>query len=73
MQILLCLTPSEKARYAGYWQMDEFTEGFDDWLLNINSREPANADSVEAQAYDRGQECAMRRMRRSATNWSACL
>jgi hypothetical protein len=56
----LKLTPDELKRYAPYHTWTEFTEGHDDYVLGNCSREPLEG-GVEAQAYDRGAECAMRR------------
>ncbi len=47
-------------RYVGYWQSAEFSIGFVDWSSG-RMRNPFNANSVAAQAWDRGAECAMRR------------
>lgn len=60
--VCLKLTAEELERYRGYEMMVEFSKGYDDYVLGHRAREPLNADSFGAQAYDRGAEMAMRRM-----------
>ena len=56
----LKLTPDEIERYAPYHTFPEFARGFSDYNECIRW---AWYDGVQAQAYDRGAECAMRRQR----------
>lgn len=63
--VCLKLTSEERKRYRGYEMMVEFSEGYDDYVLGHRAREPLNADSVGARAYDRGAEMAMRRLRKA--------
>lgn len=45
------------AEYKPYDEMPEFKEGFIDYQCCLK---PTPYEGVKAQAYDRGQECAMR-------------
>jgi hypothetical protein len=47
------------AEYAPYDKQDGFRQGFDAYRVG-NYSNPYIADSVSAQAWDRGLECAMR-------------
>jgi hypothetical protein len=52
------LTPEEIERYGVHCDQPEFKLGFDDY--NAGRRRDLGL-GVEAQAYNRGAECAMRR------------
>ena len=52
------LTPAELSRYAPYHTLPAFTLGYDDYRRRSLRH---NLTGVEAQAYDRGAECAMLR------------
>jgi hypothetical protein len=70
MDTILCLTETEKSRYAQYLMWTEFTEGFDDYILSLENprwptRQPMNPHSPQAKAYDAGQDCAIRRQIKS--------
>jgi hypothetical protein len=54
------LTQSEIKRYAPYHTMPVFLQGHADYRNQALSQDK---QGVEAQAYDRGAECAMRRGR----------
>jgi hypothetical protein len=54
----MVLTPEEIERYGGFGDQPEFKLGFDDY--NAGRRRDMGL-GVEAQAYNRGAECAMRR------------
>jgi hypothetical protein len=54
------LTDEEKIRYGIYATMPAFAQGFDDYE---NCAGIDMGDGVQAQAYDRGAECAMQRSR----------
>ena len=63
------LAPEEIERYAPYHTMPAFQQGYEQARVHL-SRCPHDSDSVEAQAWDRGAELAIRHrlaeMRRSA-------
>jgi hypothetical protein len=67
------LTDEEKHRYAGYWDIPAFTDGYDDYLSGHRQHEPNPMDGfprgILNQAYDRGAECAMRRHRATRPPW----
>lgn len=65
MDTVLKLDEIELARYSPYETFSEFGMGFDDYMLGATQglwidRCP-DTDSVGAQAYERGAECAMKR------------
>jgi hypothetical protein len=57
------LTPEEIERYAPYHKFKMFQIGFDDHNAGERWDHAFTQDSAEGQAYDRGAECAMRRLR----------
>jgi hypothetical protein len=64
MEEKMNLTQAEIERYAPYHAMAEFKQGYDDYVAG---HVPAfDIPGVAGQAYDRGGECAMRRMRDAA-------
>lgn len=57
---IMPLSDEEKVRYGLYATMPGFLAGFNDY----NDRQIQDmGDGVLAQSYDRGAECAMRRLR----------
>ena len=59
------LTPDEIERYAPYHTLGAFESGMRAYTSSPYGRthNPFYPNSVAAQAYDRGAECAMRRER----------
>jgi hypothetical protein len=58
------LTLEDIERYAPYHEWPEFRQGYSDYESSFLSC-PYSADSVQAQAWDRGHECAMLQRRRT--------
>jgi hypothetical protein len=58
--VIMTLTQAEIARYAPYHTMPEFKLGFDAYTVAGRGAH-LDPNTVGAQAYDRGAECAMRR------------
>jgi hypothetical protein len=58
------LTLEDVERYAPYHEWPEFRQGYSDYESSFLSC-PYSADSVQAQAWDQGHECAMLQRRRT--------
>ena len=55
------LSPEEVQRYAPYHTVPEFWDGFDDYNEGHLQHDHGHS-GLGGQAYDRGVECATRRM-----------